>query len=51
MARKDDTFSNLSKALDEEFDYEKEIEEIERQEKELEARRKQKELANFYQMG
>ena len=44
MARKDDTFSNLSKALDEEFDYEKEIEEIERQEKELEARRKQKEL-------
>ena len=44
MARKDDTFSSLSKALDEEFDYEKEIEEIERQEKELEARRRQKEL-------
>ena len=31
MARKDDKFSNLSKELDEEFDYESEIEEIERQ--------------------
>lgn len=43
MARKDDKFSNLSKELDEEFDYEREIEEIERQERELEAYRKQKE--------
>lgn len=43
MARKDDKFSNLSKELDEEFDYESEIEEIERQEKELEAYRKQRE--------
>ena len=43
MARKDDKFSTLSKELDEEFDYEKEIEEIERQERELEAYRKKKE--------
>ena len=43
MARKDDKFSNLSKELDEEFDYQSEIEEIERQERELESRRRQKE--------
>ena len=42
MAR-NDKFSHLSKELDEEFDYQSEIEEIERQERELEAYRKQKE--------
>ncbi len=42
MARENDKISNQTKILDDDFDYEKEMAEIEEQERELEARRKQK---------